>query len=941
MPPPFKQLQPNEVAAFVENYPFSRTITDVHLHHTWRPNHSQYKGASTIKAMYDYHTNTNGWSDIAQHATVAPDGTIWLGRNWNSPPASASGHNGSAAFGPFMIEMIGDFDKGRDVLKDPQLKSVLELIARVQLRFKLPPESLRFHNQMSGKTCPGSSVDRQALLKDLKAQIATITKAPNAPALRAKAPFPPATLQVCDLARQHGNRDSGNDPANAELQESDSTTLSDLSPSGSYEPASRQRGGDGTELTANTLAALRPHVINLTGGMFSSDGIFTTTPGDVDAIFQQYLPRELAARSEAGQVLRILFYAHGGLVSESNGLKIAAQHIPWWLKNGVYPIYFIWETGLFETVGALLQRIIADILPGGRGARDLWDYTTDPLVERAARALQGVHIWGGMKHHAAMASSGGGGANYAAQQLGKFLAAHSGTSKKPIELHAVGHSAGSIFHSHFLPTALDAANGATFRTVQFMAPAIRVDEFQSRLAGMLGKGIRHLTMFTMKKDFERDDNCMKVYRKSLLYLIHHALEPESETPILGLEESVRSNRELQRLFGLDGIAGTNADIVWSVSGESGATTHGGFDDDAPTMESILRRITGTDSISQPFPVSRGFGGKDLRSWEGQVDWPEGLRMVEQSIASSSSSSPSPSPSSSSPPSQPGSSGGGDSGNYPPHAAGTGKRRGLCVGINNYGGKNQLYGCVADAKRWKQVLESLGFQIDLLTDWAATRQGILSSLQQIVAVSQPGDVIVFQYAGHGTQLHDIDGDEAMQDEHDNLDEALVPIDFDQAACILDDDIAAITAALPEGVNLTSFIDCCHSGTVTRMLIGGAHAARNAANYRARYMVATPAMEDINREFHGQKAARGIRNRRMATQRDILFSACSSRQTAKEHGAQGDFTMAATGVLSTLGTGISNDEFLRRTTSSFSGWDDQTPELWCNDLFKHRSLLAPFP
>ncbi|MBX7217430.1 MAG: caspase family protein [Candidatus Kapabacteria bacterium] len=935
MPPPFKQLHQHEVAAFVENYPFRRQITDVHLHHTWRPNHSQYKGQSTIKAMYDYHTITNGWNDIAQHATVAPDGTIWLGRNWNSPPASASGHNGSGKFGPFMIEMIGDFDKGRDVLKDPQLKSVLELIARVQLHFGLSPETLRFHNEMSGKTCPGNSIDRQALLKDLKAHLAALKSAPPPSASRAKGPFPSATLQVCNMAQEHGRRETSNDSADAELQESDSLTLSDLSPSGSYEPASRQRGGDDTDLTASTLAALRPHVINLTGGMFSSDGIFTTTPGDVDAIFQQYLPRELAARSDAGQALRIVFYAHGGLVSESNGLKIATQHIPWWLKNGVYPIYFVWETGLFETVGALLQRIIADILPGGRGTRDLWDYTTDPLVERAARALQGVHIWGGMKHHAAMASSSGGGANYTAQQLGKFLAAHSGTSKKPIELHAIGHSAGSIFHSHFLPTALDAANGATFRTVQFMAPAIRVDEFQSRLAGVLGKGIDHLTMFTMKKDFERDDNCMHIYRKSLLYLIHRALEPESETPILGLEESVRNNRELQRLFGLGGTAGTNADIVWSVSSESGATTHGGFDDDAPTMESILRRITGTDSISQPFPVSRGFGDKDLRSWEGQVDWPEGLRMAEQSIAPSSP----PSSSSSSYSSQAAVAA---SAIIVPHAAGTGKRRGLCVGINHYGGNNQLYGCVADAKRWKQVLESLGFQIDLLTDWSATRQGILSSLQQLVAVSQPGDVIVFQYAGHGTQLHDVDGDEATQDERDNLDEALVPIDFDQSACILDDDIAAITAALPERVNLTSFIDCCHSGTATRMLMGGTHAARNTANYRARYMVATPAMEDINREFHSQKAARGIRSRSTATaQRDILFSACSSRQTAKEHGAQGDFTLAATQVLSTLGTGISNDEFLRRTTSSFSGWDDQTPELWCNDLFKHRSLLAPFP
>jgi len=98
-------------------HPFTRRIDAVHFHHTWRPNHSQYRGFDTIVSMWRYHTEVKGWSDIAQHLTIAPDGALWTGRSWNQPPCSASGHNGNRLSGPFMIEVIGDFDIGRIALK--------------------------------------------------------------------------------------------------------------------------------------------------------------------------------------------------------------------------------------------------------------------------------------------------------------------------------------------------------------------------------------------------------------------------------------------------------------------------------------------------------------------------------------------------------------------------------------------------------------------------------------------------------------------------------------------------------------------------------------------------------------------------------------------------------------------------------------------------------
>ena len=60
-----------------------------------------------------------------------------------------------------------------------------------------------------------------------------------------------------------------------------------------------------------------------------------------------------------------------------------------------------------------------------------------------------------------------------------------------------------------------------------------VDAFHERLAPRLGEGIDRMTIYTMSRDWELDDSCMGIYRKSLLYLIRNALEPERSQIVLG------------------------------------------------------------------------------------------------------------------------------------------------------------------------------------------------------------------------------------------------------------------------------------------------------------------------------------------------------------------------------------------------------------------------
>jgi hypothetical protein len=159
-----------------------------------------------------------------------------------------------------------------------------------------------------------------------------------------------------------------------------------------------------TDLTAAELRELRPHVVNLSKGAFSESGNFATGPADVDAIFAEHLPAFVAAAG--GRPVPLVFWAHGGMVNEQSGLRIAHDQSRWWRDNGAYPLHFVWESGLWEILGQLLL--------GRRLARG-FDITelSDALIEEAID-LPGGLIWLGMKNSAALASADGGGAAYVA-----------------------------------------------------------------------------------------------------------------------------------------------------------------------------------------------------------------------------------------------------------------------------------------------------------------------------------------------------------------------------------------------------------------------------------------------------------------------------------------------------------------------------------------------
>eukprot|EP00403_Amphidinium_massartii_P029033 CAMPEP_0178404166 /NCGR_PEP_ID=MMETSP0689_2-20121128/17740_1 /TAXON_ID=160604 /ORGANISM="Amphidinium massartii, Strain CS-259" /LENGTH=1059 /DNA_ID=CAMNT_0020025135 /DNA_START=238 /DNA_END=3413 /DNA_ORIENTATION=- len=146
---------------------------------------------------------------------------------------------------------------------------------------------------------------------------------------------------------------------------------------------------------------------------------------------------------------------------------------------------------------------------------------------------------------------------------------------------------------------------------------------------------------------------------------------------------------------------------------------------------------------------------------------------------------------------------------------TGQRKAVTVGINYIGLPVQLSGCVNDSDTFVSLLtDDFGFNISHIRQLRddqpqrmPTKKNMVAALNWLVAGASPGDHLFFHYSGHGSQQADQNNDEM-----DGKDETLVPVDYQTAGMLSDDDMRRIlVSSLPKGVRLTVILDCCHSGT----------------------------------------------------------------------------------------------------------------------------------
>jgi hypothetical protein len=149
---------------------------------------------------------------------------------------------------------------------------------------------------------------------------------------------------------------------------------------------------------------------------------------------------------------------------------------------------------------------------------------------------------------------------------------------------------------------------------------------------------------------------------------------------------------------------------------------------------------------------------------------------------------------------------------------------LLVGVNHYKAKEipSLEGPVNDVHRMQALLVGkFGFapeDVTLLTDEQATHAGIVEQFRSIAQKANPGDIVIFHFSGHGSQMMDDAADSGW-------DETIVPSDS-RLGDVFDISDKELNRLIGEIVKKTPFVtvilDSCHSGTGIRD-VGPGHAS----------------------------------------------------------------------------------------------------------------------
>jgi N-acetylmuramidase len=343
---------------------------------------------------------------------------------------------------------------------------------------------------------------------------------------------------------------------------------------------------------------ISPFVIDMQNeGRLSERGRFRTSPADLAFLLEHHLLQQACVRWGIGRndTIDVAIYAHGGLVGEEAAARSARQWIPLLYGNRIFPIFLMWETDGLSTIFNLVE----DALRGDdeRVSANWLERFRDRVIDWKNERIEGLTrkpggaMWRQMKDNADdISSTRRSGVVLLFQELIRLSAkAH----LPKLRLHLIGHSAGAIVQSHLAPRAIE--RGFEVASLNLLAPALRVDDFASRLGEVVrSKSIRVLVAH-LNDATERADPTCKPYGHSLLYLVSRAFEAGGvDVPLLGMERhlvpAVASHAwgpQISRLSS-PGIPYRANDPLTE------ATSHGGLDDDIAVQDAVIRHIKGKD-----------------------------------------------------------------------------------------------------------------------------------------------------------------------------------------------------------------------------------------------------------------------------------------------------------------------------------------------------------
>jgi hypothetical protein len=364
-------------------------------------------------------------------------------------------------------------------------------------------------------------------------------------------------------------------------------------------PSRKLSGSPPVVISSNSDLAnheISPFVIDMQNeGLLSDNGRFRTDPKDLTILLEHHLLNEACVRWGIGKndTIDVAIYAHGGLVGETSAAKSARQWIPLLYSNRIFPIFLMWETDGLSTVFNLVE----DAIRGDeeRVVANWFDEFREKVVDWKNERIEGLTrkpggtLWSEMKDNANDISST---AKSGVVLLFKEMQRLAGVHKFPkMRLHLIGHSAGAIVHSHLGPRAINL--GFDIDSISLLAPAVRVDEFESRLGQHLTSNAIRVLVAHLIDSAELADPTCRPYGHSLLYLVSRAFEGfAKDVPLLGMEKYLIPTLATHPWGAQVTHLGSPGKSFRANDSITSASTHGGVDDDLAIQDAVVRHIKG-------------------------------------------------------------------------------------------------------------------------------------------------------------------------------------------------------------------------------------------------------------------------------------------------------------------------------------------------------------
>jgi hypothetical protein len=325
---------------------------------------------------------------------------------------------------------------------------------------------------------------------------------------------------------------------------------------------------------------------------------------------------------------KIALYALSGFCDEKESISKIRVLLPYFLKNGIYPIFLTWQT---SSVNAI-KKSIDDFCKEMRGVdREIKrsKYKKEALnraIEEHCQKISTRSIWTEVKKKSLRANLS------RIRELSidgedkqgvLYILTNSFQKLQEIygddfEIHAIAHSTGSQLIATTWLKELE-ERGMKLKSMHLQAPTLSLSDSNRYLIDAVESNIiekEDIYIYMLDKEMELSSSVSE-YGKSLLHLISRSLEKTHKTPLLGLEESwdtdnrykrdgVFNTRQLEDIrrwqnfaFDPDGVIssiqvlGKESSLHrCSIDGDFIKLTHDNFDSSIYILESILKSILG-------------------------------------------------------------------------------------------------------------------------------------------------------------------------------------------------------------------------------------------------------------------------------------------------------------------------------------------------------------